>query len=83
MVKRALETVIAEAGGPAAFTSALGISPRTLANWRSAGVPDTRWRAVAALAPDKVTPLDLAAERAARVQPADAAVTASVTQRTR
>lgn len=66
MSEATLETVIDAVGGSSAFIKALEISPRTLANWRKEGVPDTRWHAVAALAPEVCKATDLALERAAK-----------------
>lgn len=59
-----LSKAIDAVGGSAAFIKALEISPRTLANWRKEGVPDTRWPAVSAATDGKVTSRDLALERA-------------------
>jgi DNA-binding transcriptional regulator YdaS (Cro superfamily) len=64
-----LTDAIEAVGGSAAFLKAMGISSRTLANWRKDGVPDTRWAAVEAVAKGKVTSRDLALERVAKAAP--------------
>jgi hypothetical protein len=64
MTASPLARAVAAAGGPAAFMAAVGISPRTLATWRKEGVPDTRWRDVAACG--GATPDELALERASK-----------------
>jgi DNA-binding transcriptional regulator YdaS (Cro superfamily) len=58
-------------GGSAAFRRALDISPRTLSQWRSTGVPDTRWGDVSRATDGAVSADELALERAAAL--ADAA----------
>lgn len=65
----ALDRAIAALGGAQAFCLALAISPRTLANWRKTGVPDTRWSDVAAAAGGAVTAAALAQERAVALAP--------------
>lgn len=58
-----LARAIEAAGGPAEFTKAVGISPRTLASWKKEGVPDTRWREVVAACRGAVSAEQLAIER--------------------
>ena len=70
-----LARAIEAAGGPAEFTKAVGISPRTLASWKKEGVPDTRWREVATASRGAVSPEQLAMERVEKA-PARAAVAA-------
>jgi hypothetical protein len=71
MRRQALERAIAVVGGSAAFRRALDISPRTLSQWRSTGVPDTRWGDVSRATEGAVSADELALERAAAL--ADAA----------
>jgi hypothetical protein len=71
MAGPALERAIAIVGGSAAFRRALDISPRTLSQWRSTGVPDTRWGDVSRATDGSVSADELALERAAAL--ADAA----------
>ena len=59
----ALARAIAALGGPAQFRARLGISIRTLANWRTRGVPDVRWIEVARASGCVVSASDLALDR--------------------
>lgn len=60
---KVLAEAIEIAGGAEAFAARLGISPRTLAEWRRYGVPDTRCVAVEIATEHRVSAEDLARER--------------------
>jgi DNA-binding transcriptional regulator YdaS (Cro superfamily) len=64
----ALIRAIEVTGGPSRFLAALGISPRTLAEWRRIGVPDTRCLGVEAATGGAVTAEELSAERVAKLR---------------
>ena len=63
-----LSRSIKAAGGPDAFVRHVGISPRTLADWRRFGVPDTRCIAVEKASGGLVTAQELSADRIARLR---------------
>jgi hypothetical protein len=64
-----LQRAIDAAGGPDNFRNVVDISVRTLAAWKKHGVPDVRWKAVAAASQGVVSVEDLALERAGRLAP--------------
>jgi hypothetical protein len=70
MTNSPLEKAISAAGGSAAFRARVGISARTLANWRAQGVPDQRWGDVAAATSGAVDVSALALERARKTSAA-------------
>ncbi len=63
-----LTRAIAATGGLDAFIGGLGISRRTLADWRRFGVPDTRCIAVERVTKGAVTAQELAVDRVHRLR---------------
>jgi len=68
MMADPLSRAIEAAGGPAEFRRRIGISPRTLAEWRRSGVPDTRCVLVEKACGGVVSAEELAAARVARLR---------------
>jgi DNA-binding transcriptional regulator YdaS (Cro superfamily) len=62
-MSKLLSIAVDAAGGPDAFRKALNISPRTLAEWKRRGVPDTQCVAVERVADGAVRAEELGAER--------------------
>jgi DNA-binding transcriptional regulator YdaS (Cro superfamily) len=63
-----LSRAIEATGGLQAFIGGLGISRRTLADWRRFGVPDTRCLAVEKAAKGAVMAQELAVDRVQRLR---------------
>jgi DNA-binding transcriptional regulator YdaS (Cro superfamily) len=63
-----LSRAIEAAGGLDAFIISIGISSRTLADWRRYGVPDTRCLAVEKATNGAVTAQELAVHRVDRLR---------------
>lgn len=63
-----LSRAVEATGGLEAFISGIGISRRTLADWRRFGVPDTRCLAVEKATNGAVTAQELASDRVERLR---------------